>query len=74
MKWIYFLALFSSHNLFYNASDIRACRGHCQEMAAKNKNMKKQRLHFLVMVMVRFDGGLSEGEFVSLQCLTPPPI
>ena len=26
------------------------------------------------MVMLRFDGGLSEGEFVSLQCLTPPPI
>ena len=29
---------------------------------------------FPVMVMVRFDGGFSEGEFVSLQCLASPPI
>ena len=26
------------------------------------------------LVMLRFDGGLSEGEFVSLQCLASPPI
>ena len=29
---------------------------------------------FPVMVMLRFDGGFTEGEFVSLQCLAPPPI
>ena len=47
-------------------SDIRACWGHCQEMAAKNKYMKQYRSHFLLELLSRHQSMLKEA-CVSLQ-------